>query len=298
MVDVAYKLSHADAMRVLAAVQAAMERDQVGAAVAVTDAHGELMAFMRTDGCPLASIQNAIHKAFTSARERTESGNVGARAREEGWPLTNFGDPRYTGWGGAVPLMHEGKVVGAVGVSGLSEAEDVALARVGAAALRIGKTELLQRIEHGWHELLGFLSTLDDAQRTQKTDAVGWTVIDHVVHIAMWEDSINALLAHEPRSARMGIDEATWTSGDFEKINAVLQQRSQAMSWDEVMRMLHNVHRECLAKLGACSDDDLYASYKAFQADATSDLPIIRWIIGNSYEHYAEHIPWMQAIAG
>ncbi|MCA9904336.1 MAG: heme-binding protein [Anaerolineae bacterium] len=298
MVDVVYKLSHDDAMRVLAAVQAAMEHDQVGAAVAVTDAHGELLAFMRTDNCPLASIQNAINKAFTSARERMESGNVGARAREEGWPLTNFGDLRYTGWGGAVPLLHEGKVVGAVGVSGLSEAEDVALARIGAAALRISKTELLQRIERGWHELLGFLSTLDDAQRTQKTDAVGWTVKDHVVHIAMWEDSINALLAHELRSARMGIDEATWTSGDFDKINAMIQQRSQAMSWDEVMHMLRNIHTECLTKLAACSDDDLYAGYKAFQPDATSDLPIIRWIIGNSYEHYAEHIPWMQAIAG
>jgi len=298
MVGVAYKLSHTDAQRVVAAVQAELERQGKGAAVAVTDAHGELFAFLRTDGCPLASINNAIHKAFTASRERTESGNVGARAREEGWPLTNFGDLRYTGWGGAVPLYYKDRVVGAVGVSGLSEEEDVAFARIGAAALHISKVELIRRIERGWHELQGYLATLGDEQRTQRTDAEGWTVKDHVVHIVMWEDTINALLDREPRASRMDIDDEIWNSGDFDKINAILRQRYQDMSWEEVLRALNDAHRQLLTKLSALSDDDLYQSYRAFQPGAASDLPIIQWIIGNSYEHYAEHIPWMQAIAG
>ncbi|MBE0691193.1 MAG: ClbS/DfsB family four-helix bundle protein, partial [Anaerolineae bacterium] len=156
----------------------------------------------------------------------------------------------------------------------------------------------LQRIERGWHELQGYLATLSDEQRTQRTDAAGWTVKDHVSHIVMWEDTINALLDHKARAAHLNIDEATWKSGDFDKINAILQQRYQAMSWDEVMRMLHDVHRQFLTKLSALSDDDLHTSYKAFQPEATNDLPIIQWITGNSYEHYEEHIPWMQAIAG
>lgn len=130
-----YTLSHTDAMKIIHAVQAELEKSGHGAAVAVTDAHGELLAFMRTDGCPLASINNAIHKAFTASRERAESGAVGARARQEGWPLSNFADPRYIGWGGGIPLIHQGQVVGAVGVSGLSEAEDITLARLGGAAI-------------------------------------------------------------------------------------------------------------------------------------------------------------------
>jgi glc operon protein GlcG len=105
-----------------------------GAAVAVVDDHGELVAFLRTDGCPLASVQNAINKAFTAARERVESGEVGRRSREEGFPMTNFGDSRYTGWGGGVPVEVDGVVIGAIGVSGLSEADDVSLARAGVAA--------------------------------------------------------------------------------------------------------------------------------------------------------------------
>ena len=130
-----YQLSHADAMKIIAAVRAELERQGKGAAVAVADAHGELIAFLRTDGCKLPSINIAIHKAFTAARERRESKAVGQSSREEGFPMTNFGDLRYTAWGGGVPVVVQGQVAGAVGVSGLPEDEDIVLARLGVEAL-------------------------------------------------------------------------------------------------------------------------------------------------------------------
>ena len=49
--------------------------------------------------------------------------------------MTNFGDLRYTAWGGGVPLFSGKDVVGAVGVSGLPEEEDMKLAALGAAVL-------------------------------------------------------------------------------------------------------------------------------------------------------------------
>jgi glc operon protein GlcG len=127
-----YVLSHNDAMNIIEAVRAELDRGRRGATVAVCDEHGELIALLRTDGCPLPSLNNAIHKAYTAAREGVPSGAVGQRAREEGWPLTNFGDLNYTGWGGGVPIVYGGQVVGAVGISGLPEAEDVALAEMAA----------------------------------------------------------------------------------------------------------------------------------------------------------------------
>lgn len=128
-------LAHRDAQAVLAVIQAVLEQENKGAAVAVVDAHGELIAFLRTDGCPLPSINNAIHKAYTAARERKPSAEIGRAAREQGFPITNFGDLRYTGWGGGVPIVYQGKVIGAVGVSGLPEDEDIDLARIGAAVI-------------------------------------------------------------------------------------------------------------------------------------------------------------------
>lgn len=130
-----HHLSLDEAMDILQTIRTALEEDGRGAAVAVVDDHGELLAFLRTEGCPLPSINNAIHKAFTAAREGKESAAVGQAAREEGFPMTNFGDLRYTGWGGGVPLVYHGHVVGAVGVSGLPEADDMALAGLGAAML-------------------------------------------------------------------------------------------------------------------------------------------------------------------
>jgi glc operon protein GlcG len=119
-------------MRIVDVIRAELEQSARGAAVAVTDEHGELIALLRTDGCPLPSVNNAINKAFVAAREGAPSGAVGQRARDENWAMTNFGDLRYTGWGGGVPIHVNGEVVGAVGVSGLSEADDTALAELGA----------------------------------------------------------------------------------------------------------------------------------------------------------------------
>jgi glc operon protein GlcG len=52
--------------------------------------------------------------------------------------MTNYGDLRYNAWGGGVPILYQGQTVGAVGVSGLSEAEDMELAQMGANLFQKG----------------------------------------------------------------------------------------------------------------------------------------------------------------
>jgi glc operon protein GlcG len=126
-----YQLSHTDALKILTAIQAELDKGGKGAAVAIVDAHGELLAFVRTDGCRLPSINIAINKAFTAAREEKESKAVGQAALERPFPMSNFGDLRYVGWGGGVPLRYQAKVVGAIGISSLPEAEDMELAAFG-----------------------------------------------------------------------------------------------------------------------------------------------------------------------
>ncbi|GAB4454391.1 MAG: GlcG family protein [Anaerolineae bacterium] len=129
-------LSHRDAQQIIAAIQAELDKDGKGAAVAVVDAHGELLAFVRTDGCRLPSITIAMNKAYAAAREQKESKQLGEASKAEGFPMTNFGELRYPSWGGGVPIFYQGQIVGAVGVSGLPEAEDMVLARMGAALIK------------------------------------------------------------------------------------------------------------------------------------------------------------------
>ena len=126
-------LSHADALKIIDLIRDRLEAEGKGAAIAVCDRHGELIAFLRTDGCRLPSINIAINKAFTAAREEKPSRMVGEASRVEGWPMSNFGDPRFTAWGGGVPVLHKGEIAGAIGVSGLPEEEDMVLAAMGAA---------------------------------------------------------------------------------------------------------------------------------------------------------------------
>lgn len=126
-----YRLSLTDAQRVIGVIESELVGTGKGAAVAVVDAHGELIAFFRTDTCPLPPIYNAQNKAYTAARLQDETANIGS----EGFPMTNLGDLRYCPWGGGVPLRYGGAVVGAVGVSGLPEAEDIVLAKLGAAQI-------------------------------------------------------------------------------------------------------------------------------------------------------------------
>ncbi len=134
-----YHLTHADAQKIITTIQDQLEAENKGAAIAVTDDHGELIAFLRTDGCRLPSINIAINKAFTAAREQAESLTVGQASRVEEFSMTNFGDLRYTSWGGGVPIVRDDQVIGAVGVSGLSEAEDSTLAKMGAALISSGE---------------------------------------------------------------------------------------------------------------------------------------------------------------
>jgi len=128
-------LSHADAMTILDAIRARADQNNHSLAVAIVDAYGELLAFLRTDGCRLPSVQIAQNKAYTAVREQIESRELGARSKSAGFPMTNFGELRYVTWGGGVPVFHEGVVVGAVGVSGLTEDDDVDYAKWGIAHL-------------------------------------------------------------------------------------------------------------------------------------------------------------------
>lgn len=129
-------LSHRHALRAVEAIRSQLEADGRGAAVAVCDDHGELIAFVRTDGCRLPSINIAVNKAYTAAREQTESKQLGELAKADNFPVSNFGGLRYIGWGGGLPITRGGIVIGAVGVSGLEEEEDIEFARFGVAAVR------------------------------------------------------------------------------------------------------------------------------------------------------------------
>jgi glc operon protein GlcG len=126
-------IQYAEAKQIVDRIVERAVQMQKAAVIAVADSHGELLAFARMDGAPLASIRVAANKAWTAARERKTTKEIGDKIKhpEKGFDIAYYGDSRFVGWGGGIPIWRDGEVVGAVGVSGLSSSEDIVLATLG-----------------------------------------------------------------------------------------------------------------------------------------------------------------------
>ncbi len=160
----------------------------------------------------------------------------------------------------------------------------------------ISVVEFLNRLDAGWAELQAFIASLSPQQLTVPADAVGWTVKDHLMHIVAWQDGINALLEGEDRRERMGVDEATWQRRDFDAINAVIQKQHRHRTADDVLQMLRRTHAAFRAHVAAMIDADLQRPYSDFAPTSDNTRPIVGWLEGDGFGHYAEHLPWMRAI--
>jgi glc operon protein GlcG len=126
-------IDYSEAKRALDLIVEKAMQMQKAAVVAVADAHGDLICLARMDGAPISSIRIAMNKAWTAARERKPTKEIGEKARhpEKGHDIAYYGDANYVGWGGGIPVWKNGEVIGAVAVSGLSSSEDITLATLG-----------------------------------------------------------------------------------------------------------------------------------------------------------------------
>ena len=95
-------------------------------AFAVVEPSGELVAFARMDDVPYASIRLAQQKARTSARLRMTTAAL--EERVQGGRSALLSSDEVIAIGGGVPIVVNGRVVGALGVSGGTAAEDGAVA--------------------------------------------------------------------------------------------------------------------------------------------------------------------------
>ena len=92
--------------------------------VSVCDESGFLLAFARMEGAPLRSITISQNKAFTAVRMGMPTDKFLARIQQEHWEASYFGEHLVPLPGGNLFKASNGKVLGAIGVSGLAVNED------------------------------------------------------------------------------------------------------------------------------------------------------------------------------
>ena len=133
----AASLDLADAKRIIAAGELKAIELGVPYNLAVADAGGGLVAHVRMDGAWLGSVDISIKKAYTSRAFDIETKDLATHSQSGGqfFGIHASNDGKIMIFAGGIPLRLDGKVVGAIGVSGGSGDQDHAVAEAGAAAL-------------------------------------------------------------------------------------------------------------------------------------------------------------------
>ena len=125
-----------DARRIIAAAEKKAKEIGQPMNIAVADAGGNLIAHVRMDGAWLGSVDIAIKKAYTARAFDISTKELAtlSQSGEQFFGIHASNDGKIMIFAGGIPLKRDGKVVGAVGVSGGMGAQDQAVAEAGVAA--------------------------------------------------------------------------------------------------------------------------------------------------------------------
>lgn len=113
--------------------QASIKAIEIGVpqCIAVTDESGTLIAFERMDGGKVSSVSIAIDKAFTAAAARNSTSFYGqvSQPGNPAWGINQTNGGRFCVIGGGLPIIVDGTVVGGIGVSSGTAAQDEVVAQ-------------------------------------------------------------------------------------------------------------------------------------------------------------------------
>jgi uncharacterized protein GlcG (DUF336 family) len=126
----------ADARRVIAAAEAKAVEIGQPMNIAVADGGGNLVAHVRMDNAWIGSVDISIKKAWTARAFDIETKDLAKESQsgDQFFGIHASNDGRVMIFAGGVPLKRDGKVVGAIGVSGGAGKQDQSVAEAGAAA--------------------------------------------------------------------------------------------------------------------------------------------------------------------
>lgn len=126
-----------DARRIIAAAEAKAEEIGQPMNIAIADQGGNLVAHVRMDNAWLGSIDISIKKAYTSRAFDIATKDLAEHAQsgDQFFGIHASNNGKIMIFAGGIPLKKDGKVIGAIGVSGGSGEQDHTVAEAGVAAL-------------------------------------------------------------------------------------------------------------------------------------------------------------------
>ncbi len=155
--------------------------------------------------------------------------------------------------------------------------------------------ELLERMAFAYKTADSLINAYDEATLSQPLGDSDWSVKDHLAHLMVWEGSMVALLEKKERLKAMGLDKEQIDSSDFDAMNDQIYELHRDRPLNNILDDFRETHEQLLVLLADLTDDDLQRPYLQYQPQAAGDgdfvnKPIVGWLVGDTYAHYAEHL--------
>lgn len=147
------------------------------------------------------------------------------------------------------------------------------------------KAELVARIRAARAELDRTVAGLDEAALSAPGPE-GWSVKDHLAHLAAWGRKVLGNLDGRSSLEVLGVPEDVYKRGDWVEINEYVRAPDKDRPAPEVLAEYHGVHATLLHRIEALPEAELFGT----------DDRLLGNIAGNSYGHDDEHRPWIEAV--
>jgi hypothetical protein len=151
------------------------------------------------------------------------------------------------------------------------------------------KAELLDKARTSREQLDAALAQVPDARREEVGLYEAWSVKDLLGHLGWWEERAAEVITSVIR------DGAPSNPIDFSKLNAVnagVYAEYHQRPFADVQRFEQAAYQALLRVVEQTRDDALFNSQRFAW---TQGEPLMNWVAANTYDHYAEHLPALQA---
>jgi hypothetical protein len=145
------------------------------------------------------------------------------------------------------------------------------------------KSQLLETIEQEWAQLQSALNGLDEEQMLLPGVVGEWSLKDVLAHIAVWQSHLVTAMFRAEKGFKPQVFDSEAEVDRFNRQNYLEQQtRTFEQIWDD----LDSSYRQLLKRLDNWSEAMLFEAqrFKWMQGQ-----PFVRFVEGDSSEHYAEH---------
>ncbi len=158
------------------------------------------------------------------------------------------------------------------------------------------RRELLANMQAGRSRLDSALAGLRDEQFLAPILNGGWSVKDLLAHLAFWENRVGAIYLGLVIGDMTNLEGADLS---VDALNALVYERNRLTPLAQV-RENESWAYQALKRLAAAASEEHLFDPRRFAW--THGRPFVDWIAGNTYEHYAEHLPvllaWRKSLAG